>query len=201
MAFAHIEGEIPGQGYQVLAQEGFPFFITADVFRSLHLSVGQKLSETEYHELKEAQTRRNCRLQAMTYLARREHTALELTQKLTQKGYEMHIIKAVLGRLADDNLLSEYRYALLAIEQRQKKSPEGRVMMAQRLAAKGVNREDANRALDECYQEEAIAEYVQKAYTQAVKKVGEDKVRLQLQKKGFSSYEIRLGLEGLEKPE
>ncbi len=33
----------------------------------------------------------------MAYLARREHTALELTRKLTQKGYELHIIKPTLS--------------------------------------------------------------------------------------------------------
>ena len=137
----------------------------------------------------------------MVYLARREHTGLELTQKLTQKGYETGIIRSTLDQLAEENLLSEYRYALLTIEQRQRKSPEGRILMAQRLAAKGVNREDANRALDELYHEEAIVEYVQRAYTQAEQKVGADKVRMQLQKKGFSSYEIRLGLEGFEKSE
>lgn len=201
MAFARIEGEIPGQGYQVSVHEGFPFYITADVFRSLHLSVGQNLTEAEYLELKEVQARRNCRSQAMAYLARREHTGLELTQKLTQKGYETGIIRTTLDQLAEENLLSEYRYALLTIEQRQRKSPEGRILMAQRLAAKGVNREDANRALDELYNEEEIAEYVQRAYTQAEQKVGADKVRMQLQKKGFSSYEIRLGLEGFEKSE
>lgn len=201
MAFARIEGEIPGQGYQVLVHEGFPFFITADVFRAQHLSVGQELSEAQCSELKALQQKRNCYSQAMVYLARREHTALELTQKLVQKGYEIPIIRPTLEQLAEENLLSEYRYALLAIEQRQKKSPEGRILMAQRLAAKGVNREDAQRALDELYQEESIVEYVQKAYLQAVKKVGEDKVRYHLQKKGFSSYEIRLGLEGFEKSE
>ena len=201
MAFARIEGEIPGQGYQVLVHEGFPFFITADVFRLRHLSVGQELTEAECNELKNAQARRNCRAQAMAYLARREHTALELTRKLTQKGYELHIIKPTLEQLASDNLLNEYRYALLAIEHRQKKSPEGRVLMAQRLGEKGVNREDAQRALDELYGEEAIVEYVQKAYSQAIRKVGEDKARYLLQKKGFSSNEIRLGLEGFEKSE
>ncbi len=201
MAFARIEGEIPGQGYQVLVHEGFPFFITADVFRLRRLSVGQELSEDECNELKDAQARRNCHTQAMAYLARREHTALELTRKLTQKGYESDTIKITLDQLAGENLLSEYRYAILTIEQRQRKSPEGRILMAQRLASKGVNREDANRALDELYNEEAIVEYVQRASTQAEKKVGQDKVRLQLQKKGFSSYEIRLGLEGFEKSE
>lgn len=201
MAFARIEGEIPGQGYQVLVHEGFPFFITADVFRAQHLSVGQELTEEQCSELKAFQQKRNCYSQAMVYLARREHTALELTQKLVQKGYELQIIKPTLEQLAEENLLSEYRYALLTIEHRQKKSPEGRVLMAQRLAAKGVTREDAQRALDELYDEESIVEYVQKAYLQVVKKVGEDKVRYHLQKKGFSSYEIRLGLEGFEKSE
>jgi regulatory protein len=103
----------------------------------------------------------------------------------------------VLDVLKEENLLSEIRYALQFIESRQRKNPEGRALMAQRLAAKGVERESAERALDELYTEEQIIDYVERAYVLAVKKVGEEKARMVLAKKGFSSYEVRLGLESL----
>jgi regulatory protein len=133
----------------------------------------------------------------MTYLARREHTAFELKVKLQRKSFSPRCIQTVLDVLKEENLLSEIRYALQFIESRQRKNPEGRALMAQRLAAKGVERESAERALDELYTEEQIIDYVERAYVLAVKKVGEEKARMVLAKKGFSSYEVRLGLESL----
>nr|WP_321265276.1 regulatory protein RecX [uncultured Sphaerochaeta sp.] len=136
-------------------------------------------------------------MQAMTYLARREHTAFELKIKLQKKSFSSRCIQNVLDILKEENLLSEVRYALQFIESRQRKNPEGRALMAQRLAAKGVDREAAQRALDELYSEEQIIDYVERAYALALQKVGEDKARMVLSKKGFSSYEVRLGLERL----
>ncbi|MDC7230587.1 MAG: regulatory protein RecX [Sphaerochaetaceae bacterium] len=133
----------------------------------------------------------------MTYLARREHTAFELKIKLQKKSFSSRCIQNVLDILKEENLLSEVRYALQFIESRQRKNPEGRALMAQRLAAKGVDREAAERALDELYSEEQIIDYVERAYALALQKVGEDKARMVLSKKGFSSYEVRLGLERL----
>ncbi|MCK9348975.1 MAG: recombination regulator RecX [Sphaerochaeta sp.] len=136
-------------------------------------------------------------MQAMTYLARREHTAFELKIKLQKKSFSSRCIQNVLDVLKEENLLSEVRYALQFIESRQRKNPEGRALMSQRLAAKGVDREAAERALDELYTEEQIIDYVERAYALALRKVGEEKARMMLSKKGFSSYEVRLGLERL----
>jgi len=195
VAFARIEKDPSGEGYQALVLEGSSFFITADVFRTLRLSLGQELSEEEFQRLRTAQLQRNCRSQALAYLARREHTALELTQKLQIKGFDRTIITPVLEKLAEEDLLSEYRYALLAIEHRQRKNPEGRALLSQRLASKGVNRQDAQRALDELFCEELAAEYARKAYQLALAKGGTEKARLLMGKRGFSSYEIHLALE------
>jgi regulatory protein len=195
VAFARIEKNPSGEGYQALLLEGSSFSITADVFRSLRLSLGQELSEEQYQRLRTAQMERNCRSQALAYLARREHTAYELTQKLQVKGFDRTIITPVLEKLAEEDLLSEYRYALLTIEHRQRKNPEGRALLAQRLASKGVNRQDAQRALDELFNEELATEYAQRAYQLALAKGGKENARLLMSKRGFSSYEIRLALE------
>ncbi len=198
MAFARIEQEPSGEGFRVLLSEGSSFSITADVFLFGHHFVGQELDEVQCSVLQQMQERHNCRSQALSYLAVREHTKLELLQKLKNKGFGKAVITPVLETLEEQNLVSEYRYALLLIEHRQKKNPEGRAFLAQRLAAKGVNRQDAERALDELFTEQSIVEYVQKAYEQAIRKAGEEKARFLLQKKGFSSYEIRLGLEAFQ---
>jgi regulatory protein len=202
VAFARIEREIQGGRFHVVPSEGFPFFICADLIRSEHLVLGQELTEAEFSVLQKLQNTHDCRAQALVYLARREHTAKELQQKLQQKGFSQPIIKQVLEDLEAENLLSEYRYALLMIESRQRKNPEGRILMAQRLSAKGVGRQEAEKALDELYTPELTTEYVQKAYRQVLDKHADtDQARFLLQKKGFSSYEIRTALESFSQNE
>jgi len=197
VAFARIEKEPSGGGYQVTTQEGSPFSISTELFLSQHLALGQELNEEEFFHLKSVYEHHRCRAQAMTYLARREHTGFELRIKLQQKGFDQDCITDTLDILEGENLFSELRYAQQFIESRQRKNPEGRILMAQRLAAKGVKRETATMALDQLYSEELTIEYVVKAYVMALRKTGEDKARQALMKKGFSSYDIRLGLESL----
>ena len=51
------------------------------------------------------------RAKAMELLARREHSRLELRQKLLQRGYSPELIDPVLDRLIEERLLDEGRYA------------------------------------------------------------------------------------------
>jgi len=51
------------------------------------------------------------RAKAMELLARREHSRLELRQKLLQRGYSPELIDPVLEQLIEERLLDEGRYA------------------------------------------------------------------------------------------
>ncbi|NCC64964.1 MAG: regulatory protein RecX [Spirochaetia bacterium] len=161
------------------------------------LCIGQELTEEEYLNLQQVQERLDCRLKALDAITRRDHGRAELMQKLLLKGFSKEIIEVVLDDLEEKNLLNDFRYATMFIESRQRKNPEGRFLMAQRLAAKGIDRDTVQRSLDLLYSEEQTIEYVQKAYQLAKRKADEQKAVSMLQKKGFSSYEIRLGLETL----
>ena len=172
MAFARIEREAPRQGYEISCTGAFPFLLSRDLFIQEGLHLGQELSEAEYHRLRELQSRHACKAQALVYLAMREHTRFELVQKLTKKHYTQDDIDPVLSDLEDEQLLSELRYARLFIEQRLKRKSEGRAMMARRLAEKRVNRDDAQRALDEFYTEELTSAYVQAYRDTIVKESG-----------------------------
>jgi regulatory protein len=48
---------------------------------------------------------------ALRLLARREHTRLELHHKLCRRGFDRALVDAVLGRLAEQDLLSDARFA------------------------------------------------------------------------------------------
>jgi regulatory protein len=198
VSFARIEKEPSQGGLCASCVEGSSFSLSSDIVGSMHLSIGQELCEQEYFKLKQIQERRDCRLKALDALARREHGQHELKQKLLLKGFSEESIEVVLDDLIEKKLLCDFRYATMFIESRQRKNPEGRFLMSQRLASKGIDRQTAQKALDLLYNEEQIIEYVQKAYQLAKRKSDEQKALMVLQKKGFSSYEIRLGLERLE---
>ena len=53
------------------------------------------------------------RAKALDLLARREHSRLELRQKLVQRGFPSDRIEPVLDQLVEERLLDENRYAEL----------------------------------------------------------------------------------------
>ncbi|MDT4761308.1 regulatory protein RecX [Sphaerochaeta sp. PS] len=195
---ATIERKASGEGYFILQEGLSPFFITTHLFLSSHLEVGQKISDEMADSLRDEQQSLNCREQALAYLARREHTGLELRQKLLKKNYAERQITQTLDLLSQQNLLSEYRFAQSYILSRQRKNPEGKVLLRQRLLAKGVNREDAERALQEAFTEELLIEAVGKAYEVALRKDDAEVARQKLQKRGFTLSEIRFALERMD---
>ena len=156
------------------------------------------MSEEEFFSLKEAQLVLDCRSQALSYLARREHSIFELKQKLIKKGYTEGQIIPALDPLLEQNLLSEFRYAQALIASRQKKNPEGKSLLRQRLLSKGVNRSDTEKALEEAFSEENLILAVQKAYQMALRGNDREIALQKLQKRGFSRSEIRFALERLE---
>ncbi len=196
--FATIERKASGEGYYILQEGLSPFFISEQLFLAKDLPLGQPIDETVANSLKDEQLMLNCREQALQYLARREHTELELRQKLLKKGYSQIHITPTLETLVQQNLLSEYRYAQSFILSRQRKNPEGKTLLRQRLLAKGVNRNDTEKALDEAFTEELLVEAVSKAYAVALRKYGEDLARQKLLGRGFTQSDIRFAFERME---
>ncbi|MDY0288486.1 MAG: regulatory protein RecX [Sphaerochaeta sp.] len=195
---ATIERKASGEGFFILQEGLSPFFISERVFLSKNLPLHEPIDEELANSLKDEQNLLNCREQALQYLARREHTALELKQKLLKKSYSQTDIHTTLDKLIEQNLLSEYRYAQSFILSRQRKNPEGRGLLRQRLMARGVNREDAELALAEAFTEELLVEAVSKAYEVALRKYGPELAKEKLLNRGFSSPDLRFAFERME---
>ncbi|HAF86697.1 MAG TPA: hypothetical protein DCG32_10125 [Sphaerochaeta sp.] len=193
--FATIERKASGEGYFILQEGLSPFFISARLFLSRSLPLSQPIAEEMADSLRDEQLLLNCREQALQYLTRREHTSLELKQKLLKKNYSQAHITQVLETLIHQDLLSEYRYAQSFILSRQRKNPEGKSLLRQRLLAKGVNHEDAERALEEAFSEELLVEAVSKAYGVSIRRYEPDLALQKLLSRGFSRSDIRFALE------
>ena len=196
--FATIERKASGEGYFILQEGLSPFFISERLFLSKDLPLHEPIDEEVISSLKDEQLLLNCREKALAYLARREHTELELKQKLLRKEYSQTHIDQTLGSLIEENLLSEYRYAQSYILSRQRKNPEGRILLRKRLLAKGVNREDAECALDEAFTEELLVQAVAKAYEVASRKYGYENAEQRLLSRGFTKSELRFAYERME---
>jgi regulatory protein len=81
------------------------------------------------------------RKKAMDFLARREHSAHELRQKLAKAGFDADVAAAAIDRLADDGLQSDARYVEALVHSRisQGKGPNRiRADLAQRGVAEGL---------------------------------------------------------------
>ncbi len=88
------------------------------------------------------------RAKAIELLARREHSRLELRQKLAQRSFPAELIDPVLNELVQDGLLNERRYAELYASNRADKG-YGPLRIVSELRERGVAQELVDLALAE----------------------------------------------------
>lgn len=86
---------------------------------------------------------------AVSLLARREHTAAELGDKLRRRGIPEEEITAVLGRLTDTGVIDNERAALIIIRGELRKRPLGRMRLVSKLRQRRVPNEIITRCLSE----------------------------------------------------
>ena len=195
MAYATIKRGSSGEGFFALSQENPPFYISPKQLEAWHLEEGAQLDEEQYLRIKALHDASSCMEQAVKYLAVREHTAKELRQKLTQKQYSPAVIAATLKVLQENGAQSDERYADIMVRSRQRRNPEGKVMLLERLAAKGVSSQLARRVVDEAFAEHG-EQYVRTAWDMARRQSPDrQKCLMRMQRKGFSYGEIRRMLE------
>ena len=139
---------------------------------------------------------RTCRDQALVYLSMRDHNRRELVLKLKTKNYSADEIEKTLDELEDEGLLSEARYVRSFVRSNNRRHPEGKFLVSQRLAAKGTDREVARQVLDEIYTREYTSSLVDQARAQILKKGkagSEEEILFELKKLGFSNYDVANG--------
>jgi len=84
----------------------------------------------------------------MRLLAAREHSTLELRQKLAKKGADDQILDALLEQLQQDRYLSDQRYAEVFVRQKAA-AGKGPFVISQLLQSKGISRSDVDLAMEE----------------------------------------------------
>ena len=85
---------------------------------------------------------------ALQLLARREHSILELHHKLMRRGIPVPLIETVLGRLIEEDLLNDARYAEVYAHSRVDKG-YGPIRIQRELRERGVSENIAANVLEE----------------------------------------------------
>ncbi len=125
--------------------------------------------------------------QAFSLLAQREHSVLELTRKLSAKGYAVEEIEPALVQLVQNNYQSDERFAEAFVLMRTNQG-KGSVLISQQLKQKGI--EDFDLSTIDFFE---LASHVRiKKYGEQAPKNYKEKVKQQrfLQSRGFGFDEI-----------
>ena len=131
-----------------------------------------------------------CYDKALSLLALREHTEVELRNKLIAKGFLQKEIDEAIKKLLDENLLSDSRFCQVYIRSRLKKNPEGKSILIMRLRQKGISAELAKEEVDSYFEEniDEINEIFNSYSQKLISKKGEEKAKIKLYQKGIKFY-------------
>lgn len=133
---------------------------------------------------------------AIKLLARREHSAYELCEKLMQREISRDTCIAVLEHLQQSNLQSDRRFCEAYV--RQKQSALGDFRLRAELARRGVAKEEVEAALAAAPpppEAARAAEVLRKKYPRGVQAAEEATARRFLHARGFAAESIRAALE------
>ncbi len=135
---------------------------------------------------------------ALRLLTRREHSVLELRQKLQRKGYEAEQVDPVLERLVAEGLLNEHRFAESFTRLRVERGL-GPHRIRRELRERGIGERDIEGAMapfGDTWIERAIAAREKKFGTEPVEAFREQARQQRfLQYRGFTHEQIRAAVE------
>lgn len=149
---------------------------------------------TDSEQPKSTNDRAAIRFAAMNYLARREHAAGELCDKLGRRFEAPDLIKEVVSKLTEEKLQSDERFteAFVTMRKRQGKGP---VRILQELQQKGVTPELREAYLGASDREwsDLAREVREKRFGSDLPKLAKDKARQIrfLQYRGFTAEQVR----------
>ena len=180
--------------FKLTPEEGSAFFVRKEYLPEglfERIDVGLEFDDEETDFLLDAGLTCAVELKAVGYLARAEQSRFGLTRKLIDKKYDKKYVEAALTYLEGRGYLSDLRFATAWLNTRKINHYEGRSRLAAELAARGIARDVANKALDEFFTENDEDELCRKAYEKLSKSKADEKLIAALLRSGFSMKQIK----------
>lgn len=181
--------------YEITPAAGSAFFLRREYLSQTdpdNLEVDVELSDDQAIDVMNAALCYSAEVAAMSYLGRCEHCRSSLFSKLLKKQIDKNAVNSALDYLESIGYLSDYRFALAWLRTRAINHAEGRIRLTAELFNRGVDRNDAKKALDEFFEERDELETCRRAYKKClVLKSDEDKIKASLIAKGFTVKQIQ----------
>lgn len=180
--------------YKLTPEEGSAFFVRKEYLPEglfERINVGLEFDDEETDSLLDAGFTCAVELKAVGYLARAEQSRFGLTRKLIEKKYDKKYVETALTYLEGRGYLSDLRYATAWLNTRKINHYEGRSRLSAELAARGISRDVAGKALDEFFTENDEDEICRKAYEKLSKSKADEKLIAALLRSGFSMKQIK----------
>lgn len=180
--------------FKVAPEEGSAFYIRKEYLPEglfERLDIGAEFNDDETDSLLDAGLTCAVELKAVGYLARAEQSRFGLARKLIEKKYDKKYVEAALTYLEGRGYLSDLRYATAWLNTRRINHYEGRSRLSAELAARGIARDVANKALEEFFLENDEEEICRKAYEKLSKSKSGEKLMAAMLRQGFTQKQIR----------
>lgn len=180
--------------FKVAPEEGSAFYIRKEYLPEglfERLDIGAEFDDDETDSLLDAGLTCAVELKAVSYLARAEQSRFGLARKLIEKKYDKKYVEAALSYLEGRGYLSDLRYATAWLNTRRINHYEGKSRLSAELAARGIARDVANKALEEFFLENDEEEICRKAYEKLSKSKSGEKLMAAMLRQGFTQKQIR----------
>ncbi len=180
--------------FKVAPEEGSAFYIRKEYLPEglfERLDIGAEFDDDETDSLLDAGLTCAVELKAVGYLARAEQSRFGLARKLIEKKYDKKYVEAALSYLEGRGYLSDLRYATAWLNTRRINHYEGKSRLSAELAARGIARDVANKALEEFFLENDEEEICRKAYEKLSKSKSGEKLMAAMLRQGFTQKQIR----------
>lgn len=145
------------EGRYVVALDGQPAMtVSIGIISKLRLAVGRRLTDGELAELTEEGQILVASDRALDLLAFRPRSAVELRRRLVQKQVPAAHAEAAVARLVAAGIVDDAAYARAVARSKALGAGASRRRVGQELARRGVEREAAEAAIAEVWEEEAV---------------------------------------------
>lgn len=192
----------PGEEIEVVLSDASSFFIAMRVWEEAPFHEGDSLSAERWQLIRERTDLIRARGQAVSLLARAEHSRFLLERKLLQRGHAPGTIREALDGLVDDGLVSDTRFAESWVRSRLRSHPEGHAHLVAGLRERGVSEPAARAAVERVLADEetSMVEYA-RSYVDRLRRkraLSPEVIADRLYRRGFAGGVVRAVVAELE---
>lgn len=185
------KGGRPGEEIKVVLTDASSFFVAMRVWEEAPFHEGDAIDESRWESILARSRLVRTRSQAMSLLARSEHSRFLLRRKLVQREFDAADVDRVLNELEASGALSDERFAVGWVRSRLRSHPEGRSHLVGGLRNRGIDAALAERAINTVLDEHSTtmvdsARACAQRFTRR-RTLSVDEIRDRLHRRGFAT--------------